>query len=94
MLVSDFMAGPICEPLVSCDSSVGDREEQKHICKTKIFPGFMENQERVTKGVSHPHGRRYPGKKAGHFGVDAGFLGHGAARSPAHHSQQTIATGL
>lgn len=94
MLMSEFMAGPICEPLVSCDSSVGDREEQQHTCNTKIFPAFTENKKHTTKGISHPHGCRYPGKKSGHFGVDAGFLGHGAARSPAHNSEQTITTAL
>lgn len=94
MLMADFMAGPICEPLVSCDSSVGNREEQKHTCNAKIFPGFMEKDKHMTKGVSHPDGCGYPGKKSGHFGIDAGFLGHGAARSPAHDSEQTIPAGL
>lgn len=52
MLVSDFMAGPICEPLVSCDSSVGDKEEQKHICNTKIFPGFSRKIRNVRQRES------------------------------------------
>lgn len=44
--------------------------------------------------VSHPHGRWYPGQKSGHSGVDARFLGHGTACSPAHHPEQTIPTRL
>lgn len=42
----------------------------------------------------HPHGCVYPGQKSGHPGVNAGLLGHGAARSPAHHPQQPMAAGL
>lgn len=31
MFMPSFMAGPICGPLVSCDSSVGGREEHKSV---------------------------------------------------------------
>lgn len=41
-----------------------------------------------------PHGAGYPGQEAGHSGVDAGFLCHGAARAPADHAQQPVAARL
>lgn len=43
---------------------------------------------------AHPHGTGYPGQEAGHSGVDAGFLCHGAARPPADHAQQPVAARL
>lgn len=88
MFIPNFMAGPICGPLVSSDNSV----EHKHICNTNV--SIMANKQHKRRRVSHPHGCRYPGKKAGNFGVDAGFLGHGTASPPAHNSEQTIPAGL